>query len=216
MDELSVQDARTIYEGCLFMYQGRPFLIEAVEGGVNHHTVVGGFTDEDFKQIAVPLIQADFSAPERVGYFNYGGVAYYTKRYPLRRYRGGICSENTQVGHNGYVKGGRYHSEPPIRSKEFAIAVIVNYPSLFKAWTYAKDIPQEHINEGYYRCFAFDKQFAIDSNRRIYFCGNVVGEVPKGRVRIENIVFRPGKEYLMAALIGDYNETARILGIKKN
>ena len=212
MADLSHQDAVTIYKGCLYIYNDVPHYIDNIsqenDGSLSFRAFATNVGNP--QSVVIPFKMEEWTSPERIGYFNHGGCAYYAKRFAYRKYRGGLNEDNTIVyQRNGYM-GGNIRSVP-IASIEVARALLDEYPSLFKAWSYAKDITKQRIGLGFNKCFAFDKQFAIDSLRNIYYKGNKVGVVPPGRVRVENIVFNPGKEYLMAVLIGDYNETARLL-----
>lgn len=141
-------------------------------------------------------------APDaRLGMININGVAYYMQRRPVRRYQMGITKENCVIhGLDGvdYRNAGLNNEAlNRIDSSEVANALMGDYPSFADALERVKTFGG---------VVAFDRQFAIDENRRIYYKKAVVGKVPRMVTSAEHIQFTEGFEYLSCVVNGITHE----------
>lgn len=108
----------------LVMYRGRPFYI--VEYEMAENRISGYYPDNDkVTKFTLPNRNLDIRPP-RLGYVNYRGTAIYVSRYPVRRYKQGIHSQN--ITFNAMADKGRL-----IRSPEFSKALMGDYPSFNNA-----------------------------------------------------------------------------------
>lgn len=137
----------------------------------------------------------------RLGMVNLNGVAYYMQRRPVRRYQMGITKENTVIhglaGVDYRNAGINNEVLNRIDSSEVANALMGDYPSFADALERVKTFGG---------VVAFDRQFAIDENRRIYYKKDVVGSVPRMVTSAEHIRFSEGYEYLSCVVNGITHE----------
>jgi hypothetical protein len=197
MDKLSKNDVEQLYLGCLLRYKGDI---------VKVYDVLSADEVEIFKlasqeSVIVPFIQSDFTPiAERIGFVNDfpNGVAYIS-RQPKRLFSVGITSNNTRIT----LLAGILLPRHIVGFTSLAIVDAINnkYPSLSQA---LKIVSKES------RHCAFDKQFAIDSNRNIYFKSRgIVGYLPKPYRSKERIVWKYGAEMYQFLLEPRHAKTVR-------
>lgn len=169
MAEISIADAKMMYQESLVLRKGIPIFIRYVqEDGYVHawNLVSQKFLRFKFKQ-------ADLSPPSfRLGYVNLGTNCFFLSRVPSRVYKVGMSSTNLvmkKTDHPLNVTETKEARDILARLSSVSLYKTIKgvFPSLTEAHRSAVD------NRG---CVAFDRQFAVDSRGVIYFKGKSVGE----------------------------------------
>lgn len=174
MKGIRFEDLSQKIKSSIILYQGKPIFVTDVSPEMYVH-----FYDlATLEPNGVKWSQA-FSAPtSRLGMVNVHGSVIYASRMPERRMKLGIGKENIKFERLKVHYPDRsfdhtlYHLTKLIR-QELADTLIGNYPSFKQACTYAR---QER------GAYAFDRQFAVDSDGFIHYKTDKVGLVHKGKV----------------------------------
>lgn len=195
-------DLVTYFKNTVCMIDGVPSYVVRISDDNKFYyknliTNEAGYIDFDPKRVRSP--------DARLGMVNMAGVAYYLQRRPVRRYQMGLTKENTVVG---AIEGVDYRNAglgnealARIDCSEVADALVGNYPSFAEALERVKTFGG---------VVAFDRQFAIDEARYIYYRKNRVGRVPRMVTSPEHITFDEGYEYLSCVVNGiSYEKIAR-------
>lgn len=169
MAEISIADAKMMYQESLILRKGIPVFIRHI----NEEGMVHAWNLVSQKFLRFRFKQSDLAPPSfRLGYINLGTNCFYLNRVPSRVYKVGISSQNLSRKRTDH---------PLLRAEEMEARAIMStlssvslyktikgvYPSLQEAYRNAKD------NSG---CVAFDRQFAVDASGFIYFKGTHVGK----------------------------------------
>lgn len=204
MDErISIEDARTLYQGCVAMFKGAPVKVARIgEGGIFRYKSLRNlrtFEDEfDLDKFKSPL--------PRLGFVNYSSGVVYIQRRPVRRYQAGLNVNNTSavnIDRRYYPEGldNIYHQMSEMCFPEFGEMLDNKYPSFEECIRRVKEFGG---------ACAFDKQFCITEDFRIYYRNDYVGDLPRGCTRIERIVFHPGNESLSKIIGKNYENIVRV------
>lgn len=189
MRDIATRDLRTMYRNSLVLWKGKP--ISVLEISEDYKFSVYCLESQTTKTLS--WIPENFTAPTiRIGYVNLGTNCIYCHRVPSRRYKIGLSSENVRM----------IRTEHPLNEAEDDVASYIIHrmrsPQLYKALV--GDYPT--MTEAYDQAVectgtvAFDKQFAVHHDGRIFFKGETVGAIREGYVQ-----FNEGKEHLKRALI---------------
>lgn len=191
---LNINDARTLFQGCLVWYKGGPAKIARIneDWRVRYRNL-----DTMAMQEAAFKLE-DFSPLPRLGFVNSHGAATYVSRTPVRRYQQGVTNASIHVD---YLPRELYHERfedcrlqfSNLESREIGAALRGQYPTLRSALRFIKEFGG---------AMAFDKQFAIAEGNEIYYRKAKVGRLERGCSTVERIVFDPGYADLIK-LIGD-------------
>lgn len=202
MAELALNDIEQLYVGSICKFRNEIVRVNSVNVDREVSITLLRYN----KKALVKFNQDDFTATRgRIGYINEGGHAFYTTRQPVRRYSIGLTNGNTQIS---YLPKFRRESHRAIEivsrmaSKSWAYALSNEYPTLSQAIQIAKE------SNG--SC-AFDKQFAVDKDRIIYFKNDPVGSIPPRTSTIKRIVLAPEYAHLELLLKQNYDETVRTI-----
>lgn len=92
----TAEEAKMRLDGCVVMYDDQPVYVEGISGP-NANLIATCYTlprNRDRMEISIndPLFD---SRAVRLGYTNCGRSAYYVSRMPVRRYKQGVCAQNT-------------------------------------------------------------------------------------------------------------------------
>lgn len=206
MDDISIEDIFQLYNGSVCLYKGEPVKVVEILG--RNEIVLRSL--EFSKKFSVKFSFDYFSAPiGRIGFVNHGNLAVYVTRRPLRQWAVGLKNSNIKcrlplikvdIEHLDKLKAIRDVGKMEL--KAMAMSLKNNYPSFADALKLA-------VNKK--GVFAFDKQFAVDYERNIYYKTRHVGRVPRG-TNLEKTVFTPGNDYLLLPLIQHYEKTIRVFG----
>ena len=196
MAELGIHDISQLYIECLIRYDGRVVKVLDVVSRKTIHI----YDLQTKEESEVPFIQ-ELLVPikERIGFVNVFPQAIYMARQPRRTFSIGMNVGNTKM----ISLDGRLPLGSVQRFTNQAILEAINniYPTLRQA------IETVTNQAGY--C-AFDKQFAVDSNRNIYFkTEGIVGTIPKPFKTADRIVWTAGKDMYQFLLEPDYEKTVR-------
>jgi hypothetical protein len=200
MAEINARDAHTMYANCLVIYNNKVVKVKGIDEALKTNIIdleTGrsysvNFNRESFRPIV-----------GRIGYVNHNGHAFYVMRKPSRVYKVGLSSENMKVT---YIRGHRPNATllrsldkiSNLTSGAFVNAVANDYPTLAVAIRVAK---------GSNGSCAFDKQFAVDFDRNIYYKGSVVGSIPARCSTKSRIEFLPQFHFLSFPLEATHENT---------
>lgn len=203
---LSIADQVQLFGSSLIMYKGVPCKVRSISGDARYRL----FNLIDRKEVIVSNAHLDITPLYmRLGMVNGMGSCAYIQRRPVRQYSVGLTHTNILVHQLpiGYPDGWIELKTKILNldSEELLRCLLDKYPSLKEAAAEA-----EH-NGG---ATAFDKQFAIGPHREIYYKTVCVGELPKNRVSVSQIKFKPGNEHLCLLLEGNYEKDLRAFSPK--
>lgn len=196
MDDLNRGDIQQQYYQNIVMYKGDLVYVATVGDEAPVKLIVYRLIDN--KRMSVAFTLKDFGPPVgRLGMVNVAGSVVYASRRPVRKMNIGISTGNLVVHHLPVeYPEGRDESLMAVkrlRSPEMAATMNGMFPTFQECLAYLKE------NRG---AMAFDRQFAIDSDRRVFYRTNEVGNLPKNCTKPERIVFSKEYEHLNI-LIGD-------------
>lgn len=199
-ERVSIEDLRTFWKGCVAVFQGEPVFVIGV--GDRREAKVKRLRDGSISTI--DLTKEDLQAPDgRLGFVNLNGTVIYTQRRPVRKFMMGINDQNLHVRMlKEYLRyeAGEIH-RLSTTSMEFYRTLKGEYPSLEEA------IDQVKTFGG---AAAFDRQFAVDEDRYLYYKMYRVGKVGRGCVDKRGLILNPGYEFLKSVIGGfDYEEASR-------
>lgn len=202
--EMSYEDLVRDLRGCVVMYQNKPVYVTSISRG--GEVVFRELLSQ--KEGTAPFTVKDFTNPvRRVGFVNVLNSVVYVSRVPYRKYFMGLSSHNTSFK---TLVGVHYeHFAPETKRRvmnlcipELGEAIMDKYPSFVEACKRVKK---------FRGAVAFDKQFAVSSEKYIYYKGEGVGTVANLLTAegVQDIKWIPGKEYLSLLLNGNYEKTVR-------
>lgn len=200
MVDISAADLDQLYAKSIIMYKGRPARVLHVDRNKDMHMLglISG------KKNIVPFKQADFKPSlGRIGFINNNGHAFYAVRNPSRRFSIGLTTSNVAVHvleHRNDRWRVAYDQVMSMNVRGWGQALLNDYPTFRDAITIAKE------NGG--SC-AFDKQFAVDSNRNIYFKQKRVGVIPSRMSTTGRILFDAPYQFLEILVENHYDKTVR-------
>lgn len=199
-ERVSIEDLRTFWKGCVAVFQGEPVFVIGV--GDRREAKVKRLRDGSITTI--DLTKEDLIPPDgRLGFVNLNGTVIYTQRRPVRKFMMGINDQNLHVRmlkeYLRYEQGEIHRLSTT--SMEFYRTLKGEYPSLEEA------IDQVKTFGG---AVAFDRQFAVDEDRYLYYKMYRVGKVGRGCVDKRGLILNPGYEFLKSVIGGfDYEEASR-------
>jgi hypothetical protein len=204
-ERVSIDDLRTFWKGCIALSNGEPvFVINVgVTAGV---PVVHVKYLSDGRMEKLKMDQNTLLPPDgRLGFANLNGIVYYVQRRPVRKFMMGISDSNIKIRS---IEGLRYERGEVhnlnTTSMEFYRTLVGQYPSLEEA------VDQVKTFGG---ACAFDRQFAIDEDRNLYYRYKRVGRVLRGAIDKRGLEFSKDYAYLKS-VIGEFNheEAVRTIG----
>lgn len=201
MADISVDDIRNIYVNTLCTYKGTPVFFKDIT-----YDKVAIFRNVATKKIVeTPFKLEEFSAPQqRIGYVNHRNNAYYVTRLPVRRFQVGIAKGNVDVKMLAAPGSDAWRGKEEVLAfnlPTLAEAMLNKYPSFHEA--YQKAVAANGI-------WAFDKQFAVGYDGKLYYKCQHIADVAKGVRTLRTAKFKPGFEYLSILLKDqDYGKAAK-------
>lgn len=172
-ERISAEDARMMYKDTLCEYKGDLVFVAGI--GNDMETLIREVSSMKLKRVKFDT--DDFAAPSRgrLGYVNFGQMAVYMFRNPRRMYKNGLCQENIETKMEG---GFRYTAE-----EERYVAMMLQRPldPCFQE-TYAGNFPSledavKKVANKEARLIAFDRQFAVASDGKVYYKNQFVGGI---------------------------------------
>jgi len=202
--QLSLEDQQQLFNGCLLIWKGR--FVKVLSVGATYRL----FDLADQKEVLVQAPYKDFTPPyKRIGMVNTGGSCIFVMRTPTRQYQVGYSSHNCRYQYLpvNYPDGQGLTRDVvrALTSKAVHDALVGQYPSLKEALSNAA------MADG---ACAFDKQFAVDHARNVFFKDKKVGSVPSNRVGISSIRWNDGQEYLSLLLEKNHEKDLRTVASK--
>lgn len=202
MVELSYEDKVQQYAKSIVLYKGIPVFVERV-------TEDGSLCLYDLKaqqSITVPFSLDNIKPPtKRIGMINILGSVLYVTRIPARKMVIGYYKNNmvfnTLTVPYPYGRTNTVDTVSSLDHSSIADAMNNEYPSLKQAI--------DLFAAGPVGAVAFDKQFAIDNHRNIFYKTNVVGSVPEGKDKNQEICFHENYTHLHTLLDGNHEKTYR-------
>jgi hypothetical protein len=195
MDEpLPIHDIDLIFNRCVVFYKNKPVYIEQVypDGKVSVRDLLTQKSSNirfDLKAFSNPV--------RRIGFINVNGSVLYAYRVPVRKFKAGICDVNIRINTLEVdYPFGRDQTRLRVKSllfPELGQALINKYP------TFKEALGRITTGEA---AVAFDKQFAIDNRRRIWYKTQQVGNLSRSKIE-----FFQEYNYLKS-LLGENDEGA--------
>ena len=205
---VGLDDLKTFWKGCIALYKGEPVFVIGV-GLAERKGYVAQIKELKTGEIhRVNIEEGTLTPPDgRLGYVNLNGTIIYTQRKPVRRFMMGINDGNLAVKklvNYIHYERGEIH-DLSTTSMEFYRTLVGDYPTLAQA------IEQTKTFGG---ACAFERQFAVDENRHLYYKTYLVGQVGRGAVDRRGLILKPEFKYL-TSVIGEfsYEEAARTVGL---
>jgi hypothetical protein len=204
MDAINYDDLRVLYRGSVCLYKGTPVKVTEIkeEGRNNIFTL---YNLELKKSFNVAFKIEDFSPIEgRIGFVNHSNMSFYITRRPSRQWIIGLAPTNIRI--NVLAKPAHYDCKhkafaeiQELDTRAVLSAIKGEYPSFEEA-------THKAITTG--GVFAFDRQFAIDCDKSVYFKTTKVGSLKRGE-NIQSIILDSKYEYLELPLMQHYEKTFR-------
>jgi hypothetical protein len=204
-DRVSNEDLRQYWKATACLIKGVPsFVIEIIraeeQGKLRVH----------YRDLTTMVPKRELISPNeishvnnRLGFMNSNGLCAYISRTPVRKYMMGLSDGNIRVERPGRMDYRRDLHDFSVQSREFADMINGKYPTIKQSLDIIKDFGG---------AVAFDRQFAIDEERNIYYKAQIVGKAGRGTIDRRGLVFKPEFEYLKS-VIGAYDndEIARVV-----
>lgn len=191
---VSYRDLRQAYLHTVCMWGEVPVLVQAISGDRE-------FQIKDLKtnrSTIVPFDHTKLKSPlNRLGMVNRNGLAFYLIRSTARIFQMGINSNNViteEIPGVHYARAGLNRTiMTETAVSEVADTLLGNYPSFEEAMETVKTFGG---------IVAFDRQFAIDEERRIFYKNKHVGGVPRGIKSVDGVSFGEAFQHL-SCVIGE-------------
>lgn len=201
MADISVDDIRNIYVNTLCTFKGTPVFFKDIT--YDKVAIVRNIPTK--KIVETPFKLEEFSAPQqRIGYVNHRNNAFYVTRLPVRRFQVGIAKGNVGIKMLAAPGSDAWRGKEELLAfnlPTLADAMLNKYPEFGDA--YKKAIESEGI-------WAFDKQFAVGYDGKVYYKCQHVAFIGKGVRTLKTAKFLPGFEYLAILLKDqDYGKAAK-------
>jgi hypothetical protein len=206
MLEISVEDIHQMYVSSVVMHKNKPVFIKNVAGDGEIRFLDLLSQEEQF----APFSLKDFITPNRrIGMVNINGGVAWISRNPVRKFKVGYCRENTYttIPDNAHFPNGNGRADARdmarrLHIKEVGDAIMGKYPTLKQAISRV---------DKYQGCIAFDKQFALNADRRVIYRTRAVGFLPYGETTVDGIRWDAKQEHLIQLLEKNYEKTARTI-----
>lgn len=188
MNDISVADLQQMFKDSIVLHEDRPVFVSEI----NHDKKFRLWDLEKQRHNVVEWDRKAFRNPtRRLGMVNLNEGVVYVSRIPHRKYSAGINRNNISV--EG-LAGDRNSPLAVLLQRmrdltDVGIADSLNnaYPSFQEA--------KKWVSE-FYGTYAFDKQFALDTDGKVWYKTKHVGQCPHDAKSPEDIVFFPNCQYL--------------------
>jgi hypothetical protein len=200
MDDMPIEDIKRDLVGTLISYKGIPNYVLGIEDNkALRITEIGSFIEKKVPYTEVSSLRG------RIGMVSdEAGQVYYVSRLPARKLFIGLNSAVMNYARVYEIRNGpRNHLDDLVnfRLRSLSNAIMGEYPSIPDALKVAKDFKG---------AMPFDRQFAIDFNRNIYYKdGRIVGKLPEKGTTVHHIRLVKACEYLRPLLENICEKTVR-------
>lgn len=204
-DQLGVHDLRQLFNNSLLLYKGRPTKIRAISDDRGFKmfdltTQKGHINKNPYADLQAPIL--------RIGMVNIGGSVLYIQRKPMRQYTIGLCMENIKcdtlrVNYPELGAEGTLRKACLLEDTSISDAMLGKYPSFKECLEHTKEFGG---------AMAFDHQFAIDAERKIFYKTQTVGNLPAKCSTVERIELGKNFSYLKILLEREYETNLPTLG----
>lgn len=194
--DLNLNDLSMMYDGSIVLFKDKPVYVKEVREGGNMHYWSPEVGDKIFK-----YSEENWKSPtRRIGMVNVQGTVVYVARRPVRKYSVGFNGHNLVVQELvGAAKTAPFrHALAAVQGLRWAglySAIDNTYPTFLEAFKQAVEVKG---------CVAFDKQFAVDKDGKVFYKTEHVGVVHKKATSETDIDFFSGKSYLNLLLQHGY------------
>ena len=192
-DRVSLNDLHVFFLKQVVFYNNQPVHVKAINEE-KKAKVVNLLT-----QKALTVDASELSGfQRRIGNVNIDGGVVYIQREPVRVMQMGVNTSNTKVYEirESFAREDYHDAKDKLKRFdciELGLAIMDKYPTIRECIKHNKE-----FGGG----MAFDKQFSIMANNRIYYRHSHVGDMQKGCSTVEKIVWIRGFEHL-ALLLGE-------------
>lgn len=188
--KIDIRDAKMMFQDCILLFNGALRYVAGMDNEVASLREVNA----DPKRIIESHNNFDAFSPikTRLGYINYGPTksAIYLERMPIRQFKIGLTSGNIRMCS---IHSRHAHQALEAFPRIDGLEQCLNnkYPSLKAAITAV-------IEKGF-SSVAFDKQFAVSTEKRVYYKNTFVGTFDE---ETHVIALHPQYQYLESVMIG--------------
>jgi hypothetical protein len=194
---VSLEDLRTFFQGQLCSHNNRPIFVRRINEERSAKLVdlltQKTYVLENLDELQVPM--------RRIGMVNCMGSVIYVERTPQRKMQMGLSSSNVKFSTLAveYPEGRdhTYRRVAAFDNVDIGNAYMNIYPSIKECLKHNKEFGG---------AMAFDKQFAIDEESKVFYKTKRVGTMPRGCSTIERIVFENQYTHLSLLLGGAYEK----------
>lgn len=202
---VSFKDLRQAYLHTVCLWNGVPVYVVGI--ATNR-----AFQIKDLKTNKTTIEEFDHTKLKsplgRLGMVNRNGAAYYLVRSTARVYQMGINSNNVVVEHIPNTPYDRFGLNRQTMTEtclsEVADTLMGIYPSFNNALEAVKTFGG---------IVAFDRQFAIDENRALWYKNHRVGSIPRGAASSDDVVFSNRYKHL-SCVIGEISNEKIVRSIR--
>lgn len=193
------EDLRQYWRGCAALLDGSPIFI--VDIAKADHLLQIRFKDMRTLKLNVEVVDPEkLTAPDsRLGFMNSNGLAAFLQRRPVRKYMMGISDGNFRIEYLPRFNYNRNVHLFSIQSPEFADMLQGNYPSFDDAY---------EMTKAFGGLVAFDRQFALDEDRNVWYKEHPVGLLPRDSRKVQDIQFENKFSFLKSVIGGFDREQA--------
>ena len=180
LKDILIQDYPTIFQNSVVLLNGEPYYIVGFDA---QWAECLNIKEQEFETLDFTKI-SDIKIPN-TGYFNYRGVCCYISRFPCRKYKHGLSSENIRVmsedviDHVALVKMKDCKEQAMwLKTKSLYNMYKKQYPTLSEA--------VQKVKENGVYSVAFDRQFAVHKNRNVTYKTKIVGVCVGGKILLDS------------------------------
>lgn len=200
-NKVSVEDLRAMFSDTLVMYRNKPYYIESISE--RYYADCRNLVTQRNEQI---LMDEDtFTAPlRRIGMVNCKQSVVYLSRRPVRRYKAGLCRNNTNFSLCDGAEYPRGTGETVrhlynLNNVEIADAMFGKYPTIEQCI--------EAFEDDRAAAMAFDHQFALTRRGCVLYKTQNVGSWKKGAKTPYDLVFNDEWAYLIHLLDNNHEKS---------
>lgn len=189
--QISLDDIQRMYLNTLCAYKGE--MVYFADINPNLKVLIMDVFSQKLRYVDFSLEDFTALSTGRLGYLNFGDLCCYVARCPVRKYAVGIDSGNFKIEWGDY----RY-PDASIQVLERLATSFHNssfYDTYNGIYPTFQDVFERLKNGG--KLIAFDRQFALSDEGKVYYRGAYVGQLKKGGSTLDDVKWVDGMGYLV-------------------
>ncbi len=194
--KMEYDDLARDFVGCVLLCIDQPVYINEISRDCKEVIFTDLITQKLHRR---KFVLEDFLNPlSRLGFINVGRFAVFAKRIPIRKFYLGLNKRNVRIERVAGIGELELEIANQIATPQLALSLLGEYPSLTEAVSKAIE------TKG---CCAFDRQFAVGYDLRVYYKTARVGSIKDGRLN-----FLDGFKHLILLLDNNHEKDIRNFG----